>query len=254
MSFQLTPALNPAEFENFMKELIDIEGPDVFFRKTNTIFISFMTPFYIYDPSKNSVIFQIFLSIYNTLSTDDERNDMVRELLLKIKNMVQTTPVETIEGSHSRDAISQVIDDHIRELQNERVLQGNEINDMIDHYLHIYPPLTRGEMKRKAIWYFYVKEREKVFRGALSPEKIDVLKHEYTTLYSMLDEDKKKEFIKQLKQKILESDIVTGGRGTGGRKRRNHKSKKTNKSNMRRKSKSLRKKRRKGKRTTTRRN
>ena len=64
MSFQLTPALNPAEFENFMKELIDIEGPDVFFRKTNTIFISFMTPFYIYDPSKNSVIFQIFLSIY----------------------------------------------------------------------------------------------------------------------------------------------------------------------------------------------
>jgi hypothetical protein len=37
MSFQLTPALSQAEFDNLMKELIDIGGPEVFFRRTNDI-------------------------------------------------------------------------------------------------------------------------------------------------------------------------------------------------------------------------
>jgi hypothetical protein len=150
---------------------------------------------------------------------------MVRELLLQIKNLVETTPLETIEGSLRRDAIPHEIDEHIRDLQDERVLQDFEINDMIDHYLDIYPTLIRGEMKRKALWYFFVKEREEMFRSRLTGGRIDVLKSQYRSLYSRLDEDKRKEFVKQLKQKKPEFNIATGGR-----KRRNQgKCKKTKK-------------------------
>ena len=65
MSSQLIPPLKPDGFYDFMNGLIDIGGTQLFFERTNDIYIRFNKPFYIYGPNNEDKIFEPFLSIYN---------------------------------------------------------------------------------------------------------------------------------------------------------------------------------------------
>jgi len=238
MSTIPSPALNREEFKNFMDELIAIGGPEVFFRKTIDIYLYFLHPFYIYgsNPAVMDVLKQNFFAIYNNLSTDDERRDMVKALLLQIKNLIETTrdSRETIEVSQRRDAIPREIEEHIIELQDQRVLQDFEINDMIDNFQvsDIYPAAQRHEMKSKALWYFYQnKLRKEANMAVLPPEILNKLKQRYTTLYdNTLGEVKKDEFIRQLKLRKPDLNNASGGKKRRRKTKKNKKHKKSKKS------------------------